>query len=138
MLLKVSFKSHFKIKQKKSSLKDSRYIFTKNIVMFLLLNKIFIKNCLINVKFEKFKKFNLTFLKAPSRHKKFFHQIATEYFVLKIFLNFFSIKALPKKKLFFIFYYFNRLFLGIGSNTLTRFKFTLVSLFNFNYKLLLF
>ena len=138
MLLKISFKSHFKIKQKKSSRKDKKYIFTKNIVMFFLLKKIFIKNCTIDLKFEKIKKLNLVFLKAPSRHKKFFHQITTEYFILKIFINLFSIKEVPFKKLFFIFYFFNKLFLKFGSNTLTRFKFALVSNFNFNYKFISF
>lgn len=73
----------------------------------------------------KTKKLETNLLKAPSRHKKFFHQIFVETFYLKMFL-YFDIKAkLCLQTLNTFFNKLNKIFVKFGSNTLTRIKFLL-------------
>jgi len=63
-------------------------IFVKNIIIFILFTKIFVKNSTTSFQFKKKKKKNISLLKAPSRHKKFFHQISYEYFYISITIKF--------------------------------------------------
>ena len=65
-------------------------------VVFLLFTKIFFKGCVVNFFFTKNKNSNTNILKAPSRHKKFFHQLFYEYFIIKI--NFFFKKVTPLRQ----------------------------------------
>ena len=119
------FKSHFKIKKNfKKNFKKK--IFIKNTIVFLIFIKIFFKNCIINFFFTKCKNTYTNILKAPSRHKKFFHQVVYEFFTTKVNFKF---NNLPLVNLFNLLYNFNKLnliFLKLGSNTLTRTRFTVV------------
>ena len=145
MVIKLTFKSHFKIKKinknsNKKQFNNPKTIFVKNMVVFLLFNKLFFENCTTTILFTKTTTNNISLLKAPSRHKKFFHQVFQENFFLKIFFrclyyklnslvdfkkinlntNIISIKIF--KKLFLI-------FSKIGSNVLTQTKFSFSSSF---------
>ena len=122
MIIKTTYRSHFKVR--KFVKKSEKLFFVKNIIMFLLFSKFFITNCNINFFFFKKKKLKTNILKAPSRHKKFFHQIVNEIFFMKIFFYFFeNLSCQNNKILLNTFNYLNNLFLKIGSNTLTRTKF---------------
>lgn len=119
--MKTTFKSHFRLK--KFFKKDEKKIFVKNMVMFLLFSKIFFKNCKISLLFSLKKKTQTSLLKAPSRHKKFFHQIVYEVFLVKIFFKFNKEIILLNNNSIKVFNLLNSIFINIGSNTLTRIKF---------------
>lgn len=130
MVVKTVFKSHFKVK-KNFSKSSKKKIFVKNMVVFLLFTKIFFKGCVVNFFFTKNKNSNTNILKAPSRHKKFFHQLFYEYFIIKI--NFFFKKVTPLRQdkgrindlvtnLPLIFLNIDSIFSKINSNTLNRTK----------------
>jgi hypothetical protein len=79
LIIKSTYKSHFNLK--KNFLKNNKkQIFSKNIIIFILFSKIFFKNYDLSVNYKNKKNNKLSILKAPSRHKKFFHQIFMEYF----------------------------------------------------------
>lgn len=121
MIIKTIFKSHFKIK-KNFSKNLSKFIFVKNMVIFLLFSKIFLLGCNTTLLFGNLKKNQINILKAPSRHKKFFHQIFFEYFFVKVFFKF---KFNLSKNIYLCCVFFKKLdliFQKIGSNTLTRIK----------------
>lgn len=88
--------------------------------------KIFFKNCSVSFFFTKNKSIYTNILKAPSRHKKFFHQVVYEFFTTKV--NFFFKSFFLKYVLLSIptFNIINNVFYKIGSNTLTRVKFTAI------------
>lgn len=127
MIVKTVYKSHFKMKSflKKRSEKK---IFIKNMVIFILLSRFFFKNCEVRLLFLKKNELASNLLKAPSRHKKFFHQIKIETFFVKIFFKFkrswqeevfildSNVLSLIKK--------LDLVFSRIGSNTLNRLKIT--------------
>ena len=126
MVIKTVFKSHFKIKRNFNK-NSKKKIFVKNMAVFLLFTKIFFTNCTVNFFFTKDTNTNTNVLKAPSRHKKFFHQIFYEYFLVKI--NFFFSDALNTENLqkcaisrLGIFNEIDTIFKKIGSNTLSRSK----------------
>lgn len=120
LIVKTSFKSHFKIKGNFSKNRGKR-IFVKNMFIFLLFTKIFVKNCLVSFFFKKFIKNKTNILKAPSRHKKFFHQVFYEFFQIKFFFKF-KVVFSGLKVTLKLFKKFNKVFLKIGSNTLNRVK----------------
>jgi len=125
LFIKTVFKSHFKVKKNfKKNLKKK--IFIKNTLIFLIFVKIFFKNCSVSFFFTKNKSVYTNILKAPSRHKKFFHQVVYEFFTTKV--NFFFKKIFLKNILLSIvnFNIINNIFYKIGSNTLTRIKFTAI------------
>ena len=125
MFIKTVFKSHFKVKKSfKKNLKKK--IFIKNTLIFLMFVKIFFKNCSVSFFFTKNKSIYTNILKAPSRHKKFFHQVVYEFFTTKV--NFFFKSFFLKYVLLSIptFNIINNVFCKIGSNTLTRVKFTAI------------
>ena len=117
MILKTTFKSHFKINKRKNKDKS---IFVRNMVIFFLFTKVFLTNCNVNLLFQKKSKHPTTFLKAPSRHKKFFHQTFFEFFVVKIYFHF--LKKIKVSNSSLIFKKLNNFFFNIGSNVLTRTK----------------
>lgn len=120
MVIKTVFKSHFKVK-KNSTKNKSKKIFVRNIFIFLLFSKVFLKGCLVSFFYKKFKSNEINLLKAPSRHKKFFHQIYSEYFKLLFTFRFDKIfKKISKTKQ--IFSRFDKIFKKIGSNILNRTK----------------
>ena len=132
MVVKTVFKSHFKIK--KNFLKNSKKkIFVRNMVIFLLFTKIFFKGCAVNFFFLKNRNTCTNVLKAPSRHKKFFHQIFYEYFIIKVNFFFRGLKPLKDKtylgvlrssvlNLTHIFKKLDTIFKKISSNTINRTK----------------
>ena len=121
MIVKTFYKSHFKIKTNlKKNLDKS--IFTKNIVIFVLFSQIFFKNCKISIKFSKKENDKTNLLKAPSRHKKFFHQIFYEYFSL-VFFFFFKNVFISLTNVYAVFIKLGLVFLKIGSNTFSRTKY---------------
>ena len=92
-------------------------------LMLLLFSKIYFKNTSISVIFKKTKTKTISLLKAPSRHKKFFHQFFFEFFFLKFFLKK-KIKQTSndtKKKFFFL---KKNFFHEIGNNVMVRTKFS--------------
>ena len=120
--MKTTFKSHFKLK--KFIKKDEKKIFVKNMIMFLLFGKVFFKNCKISLLFLNKKNYYTNILKAPSRHKKFFHQLCYETFFLKVFFKFPQNLILDKILSLKLFPLLGKVFLKIGSNVLTRIKLT--------------
>ena len=131
MTIKTTFKSHFKIKKNlKKNLDKS--IFVKNIVVFFLFSKIFFKSCSVNLLFLKKKKTQTSFLKAPSRHKKFFHQIFSEIFLLKVFFYFNTNNKIKQKNLVVFFERLGGIFGNFGTNTFVKTKFEINVKLNFN------
>ena len=124
MIIKSIFKSHFKIK-KNFKKNTNKCIFVRNITILLLFSKIFLQDCKLNILYKKTKKLQTSFLKAPSRHKKFFHQISSKIFSMKIFFKYclkkhsFKVNDINFDKIFFN---INTLFSTIGSNILTKTK----------------
>ncbi len=125
MIVKTTFKSHFKIKKTLFKNKE-KSIFVKNMIVFFLFSKIFLRNCSINLLFKKVKKLQTNLLKAPSRHKKFFHQVCFEFFYLKVNFNFNFKLKIPTHFFCVFFEKINNIFIKFGSNTLTRVKFSLI------------
>ena len=121
MIFKLKYKSHFKIKNKFLKNK-SKKIFVKNFLIFLFLNKIFLKNAIITFKFNKIKCDKTNLLKAPSRHKKFFHQICFEYFILSIFFKYSTVIKLNKHFIFKFNLFIKSFFMKFGSNSITNTK----------------
>jgi hypothetical protein len=133
MTIKVDFKSSFRIKNNFSKNNSKKNIFLKNMVVFLLFSKIFFKTCKVTLLLSKKKKFLTNMLKAPSRHKKFFHQIFHEIFRLRVFFFFNSLKEYSYEgctlKLNILnsiefFFKLNNIFTKIGSNIFSKTKFT--------------
>jgi len=130
LTLKSFFKLH-KGTQKKSRKKDTIHV--KGISLFLLFSKSFFKNCKIKIFFPKSQKSCLVFLKAPSRHKKFFHETVFEKYKVNIIYNVlrfnrstFKYETVILSNFFIInlaFLKLNKLFDLFGSNTLTKCKF---------------
>lgn len=89
----------------------------------------FLINCKVSLKFNNLKKLQTNLLKAPSRHKKFFHQIYFEIFSVNVFFLFEYRKKVPTHEINNIFLKVNDIFLKIGSNTLTRTKFIMCTYF---------
>jgi hypothetical protein len=131
LLVKTVFKSHFKIKHQTKS----KYIFCKNILTFLLFSKIFFKNCSVKLKFEVLKTTQLSMLKAPSRHKKFFHQICLEFFILKVFYKFFKKMSVQLYKCITLKKKVLKIFNDFGSNILTKHKTILICPIKINFNL---
>jgi hypothetical protein len=134
LILKTTYKSHFDFKKNFLKKNKKKQIFSKSIIVFILFSKIFFINYNLNIRYTKQQILKLNLLKAPSRHKKFFHQIFLEYFCV----NFNWCIDLQKKyvDIFMcinIFLKLNNIFLKIGTNTLNRNKFKLVFL-NVFYK----
>ena len=136
MIIKTVYKSHFKVKKIFKKHKEKK-ILIKNILIYLLFSKIFFKNCCVSFNFSKNKGSSVSFLKAPSRHKKFFHQVTIEIFFLKIFVNFNSKICINfLKNELFLFNYLNQFFRNIGSNTLCRVKFSTIFFKTNRYELI--
>lgn len=101
-------------------------------VIFLLFSKIFLLGCNTTLLFGNLKKNQINILKAPSRHKKFFHQVFFEFFFVKVFFKF---KFKVNNNLFLCCVFFKKLdliFQKIGSNTLTRIKISAIFKVNLN------
>ena len=130
LIIKTIFKTHFKIKKnfRKTS---SKKLFLKNIIVFLFFSKIFFKSCALNFFFTKNRKNQTNILKAPSRHKKFFHQILYEYFNIKISFKFSTLPPFKPLDILKLFSGLNLIFLKLGSNTMNRTKINV----NFNVKI---
>lgn len=123
MIIKTTFKSHFKIKKNfKKNL--NKFIFVKNIVIFFLFFKVFLSNCKISLMFARKKNRQIDLLKAPSRHKKFFHQVCFEQFILKSFFYFKLSNIIEYNNTLLFFSTVNAIFEKFGSNTLTKIKFS--------------
>ena len=132
MILKTTYRSHFFFKKNfKKNFNNKKKIFTKSIIIFILFFKFFFKNFLLSVLFKKQTKNKTNILKAPSRHKKFFHQIFIEYFCVvfnwhttldKYIINIFT--------QIHIFVKLNLIFLKIGTNTMNKTKFNIIFLNN--------
>lgn len=131
MIVKTTFKSHFKIKKQQIKNKHKR-VFIKNIFIFLLFSKIFLKNCLVSFFFKKDKQNSISLLKAPSRHKKFFHQIFCEYFQVKFIFKFNKILKATTNTIE-IFSNLDKIFNKIGTNSLNRTKFSVSFLCRLSY-----
>lgn len=115
-------------------MKKTKTIFIKNILIYILLSKIFLKNCKVTLRFLRTSNMVVNLLKAPSRHKKFFHQIGREFFLIKIFYYFKTNRSVFGDGVVFIFYkiiikFFKKInlfFTKTGSNILNKIKTTLI------------
>jgi len=87
LVVGVTYKSHFKAK-KSTIFSKKKVIFLKNVVLLLLFSKIFFKKCKMTTRFLTVRSCSTSLLKAPNRHKKFFHQVFYEYFFIKIFFKY--------------------------------------------------
>ncbi len=125
MFIKTVFKSHFKVKKNfKKNFKKK--IFIKNTIIFFIFVKVFFKNCHISFFFTKGKSTFTNILKAPSRHKKFFHQVVYEFFTTNVNFKFNNIQVLNLSTILSNFNKLNSIFKKLGSNTLTRTRCTIV------------
>lgn len=128
MILKTTYKSHFKLKNFLNK-NSGKKIFVKNIIIFILFTKIFVNSSTTTFQFKKKKKNQISLLKAPSRHKKFFHQISYEYFYINIIIKFgdcvLSTITDNYNNTLILFYKLDNIFKNFGSNTLTRTVFRL-------------
>ena len=130
MIIKTTYKSHFNFKKNFLKKNKKKQIFSKNVVIFILFSKIFFLNYRLSISYnnKKVNKFNL--LKAPSRHKKFFHQLFIEYFCIKFVWFFYennnTVMVYNSTSCLNIFKKINLIFSKIGTNTLTRVKFKLI------------
>ncbi len=128
MIIKILYKSHFKVlknfKLKKNNKK--KQIFVKNIFIFLLFSKVFLKECSVTFFFKKRSLTNTSLLKAPSRHKKFFHQIFLEIFFLKVFFKFKKKKKIFLEKSNIFLKRLSFIFNSFGNNILNKVKFSIV------------
>ena len=125
MIIKATFKSHFKIK-KNFKKNFNKFIFVKNIVIFFLFFKVFLKNCSISLSFSNKKQNKTSLLKAPSRHKKFFHQICFENFVFKTYFYFFDNPLIGINDSIGFFKKINNIFEKFGNNTLSKTNFRVI------------
>jgi hypothetical protein len=130
LVIKTTFKSHFKLK-KNFKKNKSKFLFVKNIIIFFLFFKVFFKNCKLTISYKNKKKLQTSLLKAPSRHKKFFHQICFENFILKTYFYFFFKNKIATHNSIIFFKRINLIFEKFGSNVLTKTK--LSARFNISY-----
>lgn len=130
MNIKTTFRSHFNFKK---NLKKKKKIFVKNIIIFILIIKKFLKKIKINTYLLKEKKKSINILRSPNRHKKFFHQVCSEYFSIKIFFYFVDYMEVYPHNIVFLKNRLSFFFKNFGSNTITRTKFVVV--FNTNLKI---
>jgi len=124
LIIKLTLRSQFKFKNRS---KDKGRIFLKNIITFILFSRVFLKFVKISLFFPKNIKVSNSILKAPSRHKKFIHQLCFEYFTIHMNLFYINKFILVDKNLFFIKNLIDSIFLKIGSNILNRVKFILIA-----------
>ncbi len=102
--------------------------------MFLLFTKIFVSGCVVSFFFKKNKVNCTNILKAPSRHKQFFHQVFYEFFQVNVFFNFIKMKTITKTgNSVVIFEKLNLVFQKIGTNILTRTKILISFFFVYRY-----
>lgn len=88
------------------------------------MSKLFLKKTTINLNFKKYRKYATNILKSPCRHKKFFHKVVYEYFVVSITYRFLEKKLFSKKfNILKLFRKLNKFYDFIGTNSLTRTKF---------------
>lgn len=124
----INLKSHFKIKQQSNNkIGDNKIKLVKGLTYFILFSSIFFKNCETSLMFKKEKKNQISLLKAPSRHKKFFHQISVDSYSIKIFFNFTKRFNICSNKSVAFFNGLVGFFLIFGSNTITLTKVSLIS-----------
>jgi len=124
LIIKTTFKSHFKIK---TSGKSKKKILIKNIIIFIFLTKLFLKNFHANMFFNKYYKNVISVLKAPCRHKKFFHKLVYEYYVVNITYRY--KKNIFFRKVFFGPYLFsklNKFYNRFGTTSLCRTKILII------------
>ena len=122
MKFKIIYKSHFRVK--KTFFKNKKKnIFIKNIIILFFFLKVFLKNFISNfLCLKNKKKYNL--LKAPSRHKKFFHQISYDTFIIKIFFKSKTTMLFNNNNCYLMFFKLGKHILkDFGSNTLVKNKY---------------
>jgi len=120
LIIKTTFKSHFKIKTAGISKKK---IIIKNVILFIFLTKFFLKDFTINMCFKKYYKNIVNVLKAPCRHKKFFHKLVYEYYTVNIVYKYKKLYVLKKKfETSFFFYNLKKFYNKIGTTSLSRTK----------------
>lgn len=125
MIIKLTLKSHFKVLKKLKKVKDLKRVFLKKIFIFLLSMEFFLKNC--TFKFFFFKKilFKINLLKSPMRYKKFFNQIFSEIFIFKFFFYMTLLHEILYENIIMFFNYLNKRLNSVGTNLLTKKKFSL-------------
>jgi hypothetical protein len=124
LIIKTTFKSHFKIK---TAGKLKKKILTKNVILFIILSKFFLKDFCINMFFKKCRKNVINVLKAPCRHKKFFHKLTYEYYIVNIVYRYKKEYTLYKKiKMSGFLKRFSRVYNRFGTTSLCRTKLLII------------
>ena len=136
MIIKLSLKSHFKFfrelrhgknVQKKKIVVTELCIFIMALSCFL--NKEFFETSLI---FTKKKFFKINLLKSPVRHKKFFNQIFSEIFCVRLCIFYKTTSCIDYAELTTMFLLFKSQLDVLGTNLLTRTKISICFLHAFS------
>ena len=126
MIIKLSLKSHFKFFKKLQRNKNIREkkIFVKDIYIFLMTLNSFLDKELfeVNLIFSKKKYLKINLLKSPIRHKKFFNQIFSEVFFVKIHIFYSNARYINYKEVIGIFSLLDSKLNVLGTNLLTKHK----------------
>lgn len=138
MKVVLTLKSFFKLQRRAKKFKKDT-IHVKGISIFILFSKTFFKSCKVSMFFPKSQKLDLIFLKAPSRHKKFFHETFFEKFKVNIIYKvmYFNKKTYKHEAVILsnvhttnlTFIKLNNLFDLFDSNTLAKCKFKVCTRF---------
>lgn len=129
MIIKLSLKSHFKFlkKLKRDKNTQEKKIFVKDIYIFLMtlnnfLNEEFFETSLV---FSKKQFFKTNLLKSPMRYKKFFNQVFSEVFFLKICFVYKTVNYMDYTAVVKTFFLLNSKLDVLGTNLLTKTKTTI-------------
>jgi len=106
---------------------QEKKIFVKEMYIFLMtlngfLDKEFFK---VSLLFTKKKFFKINLLKSPIRHKKFFNQIFSEIFCVKLYITYKTVSCVDYTELTEVFSLLNSKLNILGTNLLTKTKTTI-------------
>ncbi len=126
MILKLTLKSHFKFFKSLKKIKNLKKIFLKKIFIFLLSMELYLDNCIFKLFFFKKTLLKVNLLKSPMRYKKFFNQIFNETYIFKFFFYVSLENKILFENIILFFKFLNKQVSSIGTNLLTKKKFSLI------------
>jgi len=106
---------------------QEKKIFVKEMYIFLMTLNSFLNEETFKVSliFTKKKFFKINLLKSPIRHKKFFNQVFSEIFFVKLNIMYKTVSCVDYTKLTEMFFLFSSKLNIIGTNLLTKTKTTI-------------
>jgi len=126
LILKLTLKSHFKFFKSLKKIKNLKKIFLKKIFIFLLSMELYLDNCIFKLFFFKKTLLKVNLLKSPMRYKKFFNQIFNETYIFKFFFYVSLENKILFENIILFFKFLNKQVSSIGTNLLTKKKFSLI------------